>query len=141
MSSARRSALPYMSSSPPGCSLSRLISAATSPRRMVVLLQSARSSVFETTYFGISFMRRVQLGIVAASPVGQNAAQIWYVIAADQERIGAATRSSMLHRSVLLVLDAQGPGVAPVPVLVEAGPSMTPSTVTKDVAISRMRAA
>ena len=43
---------------------------------MVVLFQSARSIVFETTYFGISFMRR-DSHWSPPSAVGQNAAQIW----------------------------------------------------------------
>ena len=106
---------------------------------MVVLFQSARSSVFEATYFGISFMRRVN----AASPpsrVGQKAAQIWYVVR-PMSRASAPKRSSMLYRSSSSSWTRRAQALRPSRCSSKPGASMTPSTVTKDVAISRIRAA
>ena len=64
-------------SSPPGAAFSFRISAGTSPEMIVVLFQSARVSVFETTYFGMPFI----FPTISGSPpaVGQNAAQICHV--------------------------------------------------------------
>ena len=64
--------------SPPGWAFSLATCAATSPDRIVVLFQSARFRVLETTYLGMAFI----LSVISGSPplaVGQNAAQICHV--------------------------------------------------------------
>ena len=85
---------------------------------IVELFQSARFSVFETTYFGTLFMRST----ISRSPppaVGQNAAQICHV-RRPSSKASADIDLAPVVDLVLVVLDAEGPRVASAPMLVEA---------------------
>jgi hypothetical protein len=92
-----------------------------SPEMMLVLLQSARFRVFETTYFGDLAQEVGELG-VGAGPGGRRPERRPDLPRppAEQHRVG---RHGVLlvEQRVLIALDAQGPGVASGPMLVEPG--------------------
>ena len=63
MRELRRSALPWSRMSPPGCCFSRAISSSTLPLMMVEFCHTAVFRFFETTYFGMPFIRSAKLAV------------------------------------------------------------------------------